>query len=80
MAFIGTPHVIAWLAKHPSMHRTVQQGQLIVCPHKQKAGHPAAKLIHRVASTTHCPFCTDALAKPVPIRDEKGEYAWPCAA
>ncbi len=79
MTFIGTPHVLAWLAKHPTMHRTVQQGQCIVCPHRQKLGHPSSKLLHRIVSMSHCPFCTDRLGKPIPITGEPKEYAWPLA-
>ncbi|GEM_PF-3383980 len=76
MAYIGTPHVLDWLKCNP-MHRTVQQGQMIVCPHQVDNAYPIERLTHRIKSTTLCPFCPDHLGKPVLIKNEKEEYWWP---
>lgn len=80
MATIGTPHVLDWLKAHPAMHRTVHQGQMIVCPHQVADGYHLSRLVHRPSTTARCPLCPDHLGKATLIKGEKGEFAWPTAA
>lgn len=77
MATVGTPRVLDWLTRNPTLHRTIQQGQMIVCPHQRPDGYPIKQLDHRVNSTHHCPFCPDLLGNPVLIKNERKEYYWP---
>lgn len=82
MAYVMSQHLVEWFARHPKDHRTDQQGTRIICPTKQKFGHPAAELQARPSHITKCPFCQTHLGHVQPIidQDHQGEWQWQTVA
>ncbi len=77
---LSSPRLSIWVKKHPTRHRTIQQGHQIVCPSGDGLVFKAKELELPPSRVRVCPLCFTTLSAPEPIPGEHREVQWRTAA